>query len=152
MLAILLSIRLVQVYVLRPPALLLFFDFALFRFVLPLLFLSYLSILAGARLAEVDIAINTVLDRLDAVQVEHLIASALAHNQLLLSLDQFLAYLTDWRVDVILALIVHSKAQIPFAFGRSTVALSERCLKRVKLVVERQFFVFLNVTSSEYSN
>ena len=55
-------------------------------------------------------SVHATLVRQDTFKVEHLIAGALADDQLLLGLDQILAYLANWRVHVILGPVVHSQA------------------------------------------
>ena len=62
------------------------------------------------RLTVVIVSVHATLVRQDTLKVEHLIAGALADDQLLLGLDQVLAYLANWRVHVILGPVVHSQA------------------------------------------
>lgn len=106
----------------------------------------------GARLAEVDFAVNAVLDRLDAVEVEDLVARSLAHNELLLRFDELLANLANWRIYVVLAPVVDSEPQVALALLCATVALGERRFECIELVIKSKFFVLLDVAPRKNAN
>jgi len=61
--------------------------------------------------------------------VEDLAALASANQELFFSFDQFLAKFANRRVYLIIAVLVHSQAEVAFTLRGSTVAFGERGLE-----------------------
>ena len=108
-------------------------------------------IVLRAWFAKINLSVNSVLNLPNAVKVKHFVTGAFAYHQLLLCLDELFANLANWSIYIIFTLIVDGQAQIALALLRSAVALGERRLERVKLIVKGQLFVLQDIAPGEDS-